>query len=138
MKQNPQDHRRILSASMKTIYNAVGKAYCPILGRDVSFTAKGFHHLSYKPDGTARSVQESIYKLTLVPFARPVIECALGIHDMRDIEMPSSRKKGAKRVKGRQYAIVANVGKKNPVDIRVIILELENGEGPVFWSIMKH
>lgn len=138
MTQSPEEHCELLSTTMKTIYNSIGEVYCPILEKMVIFNAKGFHHLHYKPDGTARNVSEKIHKLTLVPLAPPVIKNALGIHDERAIEMRQSRKKDAKTVKGKQYALVATVGRKNPVEVRVIILELENSAHPMFWSIMKH
>jgi hypothetical protein len=137
-KQSKEEYCRLLSTTQKTTYNSIGVVFCPILRKNVVFNAKGFHHLHYKPDGTPRDVPERIHKLTLVPLAAPVIRNALSVHEERDIEMPKSRKKGAKKVKGKQYALVAKVGRKNPVEVRVIILDIENTQNPIFWSIMKH
>lgn len=138
MKQSPEEYCKLLITTAKTAYNEIGSVFCPILNKDVVFNAKGFHHLSYKPDGTARNVNEKIYKHTLVPLAVPVIRNALGIYEERNIEMPENRKKGAKKVKAKQYALIATVGRKNPVEVRVIILEFENSQNPIFWSIMRH
>ncbi|KKQ35353.1 MAG: hypothetical protein US50_C0017G0014 [Candidatus Nomurabacteria bacterium GW2011_GWB1_37_5] len=138
MKQSPEEYCALLSTTAKTTYNDIGSVYCSILKKEVIFNAKGFHHLHYKPNGTPRDVSEKIYKLTLIPLAAPVIKNALGIHEERDVEIPESRKKGAKRMKGKQYALVAKVGRKNPIEVRVIILEIENSNNPIFWSIMKH
>ena len=137
-KQTPEEYCRLLSTSAKTTYSAIESVFCPILNKDVIFNAKGFHHLHYKPDGTPRDTNERIYKLTLVPLAVPVIKNAIGIHEERNIEILESRKKGAKKVKGIQYALVATVGKKNPIEVRVIVLEIKNSKSPIFWSIMKH
>jgi hypothetical protein len=138
MKQSSEEYCDLLSTTAKTSYSAIGSVFCPILNKTIVFNAKGFHHLHYKPDGTARNVSEKIHKLTLVPLAVPVIKNALGIHQERDIEMPESRKKGAKKVKAKQYALVATVGRKNPIEVRVIILEVKGSQNPIFWSIMKH
>jgi len=69
--------------------------------------------------------------------AQAVIKNAIGIQEEREVIVSVSRKKGAKKVKGKQYALVATVGKKNPVAVRVIVMELENSQNPIFWSIMK-
>jgi hypothetical protein len=50
----------------------------------------------------------------------------------------SSRKKKAKWVSAVQHALIAEVGLKNPMKVRVIILQIENSQNPIFWSIMKH
>jgi len=128
----------IFEFSLRATYDAIKSVHCAILKKDAIFNARGFYHLSYKPDGTARNVKEIIYKLTLVPLAVPVIRNATGIHEEREITLPQSRKKGAKKVRARQIAITATVGRKNPVEVRVIILEIENSPNPIFWSIMKH
>ena len=128
----------LINTTAKINYNEIGSIYCPILNKDIIFNAKGFHHLHYKPDGTPRNTAEKIYKLLLVPLAIPVIKNAVSIYEKRKIEIPNSRKKGAKKIKAIQYALTAIVGRKKPVGIRVIILEIENGENPIFWSIMKH
>lgn len=138
MKQTAQEHCELLSTTTKTSYLAIGSVYCPILGKTVVFNAKGFHHLHYKPDGTPRDISERTYKLTLFPLAVSVIKNAIGIYEERDIEMSKSRKKGAKKIKGTQYALVAIAGRKKPIEVRVIILEIENSKNPIFWSIMRH
>lgn len=138
MNQGSEEYCKLLSTTAKITYNEIGSVVCPILGKEVIFNAKGFHHLHYKPDGTPRDIKERIYKLTLMPLAVSVIKNAIGIHEEREIDLPANRKRGAKRIKGKQYALIATVGRKNPVEVRVIILEIENSQHPIFWSIMKH
>ena len=135
---NQIEHCELLSTATKISYTSIGKVFCPILNKDDVFNAKGFHHLHYKPDGTPRKVAEKIHKLTLVPLAVPVIKNSIGIHEERNIIMPQNSKKNAKKVKAKQYALVATIGRKTPVEVRVIILEVENSQNPIFWSIMKH
>jgi len=138
MSTSLEENCKLLKTSTRATYDAIKSVYCPILKKDVVFNARGFYHLSYKPDGTARNVREVIYKLTLVPLAVPVVRNAIGIHEEREITLPKSRKKGAKKIKAKQIALTAIVGRKNPVEVRVIILEIENSPNPIFWSIMKH
>jgi hypothetical protein len=138
IKQTPEEYCKLLCTMAKTTYTAVNSVYCPILNKDIIFNAKGFHHLQYKPDGTPRKTNEKIHKLTLIPLAVSVIKNAIGIYEERNIEMPENRKKGAKIIKAKQYALVATVGKKDPIEVRVILLEKQNSKNPIFWSIMRH
>lgn len=137
-KSTQEEYCKLLSTTARSTYNAIGSVSCLVINKNVVFNAKGFHHLHYKPDGTARTIAERIHKLTLVPLAPAVIKNAIGIHEERNVQILGSRKKGAKKLKAKQYALVATVGKKNPVEVRVIILEIENSQNPIFWSIMKH
>ena len=126
----------MLIANTKIAYDTIGRVYCSILGENVVFNAKGFHHLLYKPDGTARDILERIYKLTLFPLAIPVIKKSMGITDKRNEEVRESRKKNAKTKKRQTCALVAMVGKKSPVATRVIVSKIGNGN-LIFLSIMK-
>lgn len=125
-----------LKIKRKKTYKDIGRIRCPILNKDITFNSIGFRHLLYKQDGTARNVNEVIYKLTLLPLAIPTIKNAIHISDIRDTKIRYGRG-GKKKVKrGRTYSLVAKVGRKNPVSIRVIVLSIENGNF-VFYSIMK-
>ena len=127
----------LLSTTTRTAYNNIDRIFCEILQKNVVFNAKGYHHLHNKPDGTARNISEIIHKLTLVPLAVSVIKNATAINEEREVLIPKSRKKNAKKIKAKQYALVATVGRKNPVAVRVIIMEIENSQNPIFWSIMR-
>lgn len=131
------EHCALLSATTRIAYNSIDRVFCGILQKNVVFNAKGFHHLHNKPDGTARNVSEKIHKLTLLPLAVPVIKNATAISEEREVSILESRKKNAKKLKAKQYAMVATVGRKNPVAVRVIIMEVENSQNPIFWSIMR-
>ncbi len=121
---------------MRTLYKSIEKVYCPILESDISFNSNGFHHLQYKPDGTARDTKEARYKMKLLPLAIPVIKNAVGIADKRNVKVRIGRGKRSKLKNAIAYALVAVVGAKNPVAIRVIIVKAGNGK-PYFYSIMK-
>jgi len=125
-----------LKVKTKETYTKVKSVYCPILDSEIKFNSIGFRHLQYKPDGTARDVKEVIYKMKLYPLAIPVIKNAIGISEKRNVQMRVSRRKGATMKKGIAYALVAIVGNKNPVAVRVIIVKLGKGQ-PFFYSIMK-
>lgn len=123
--------------SAKATYDSLRRIYCPILKEDVVFNARGFHHLLYNADGTPRDANERIHKLTLIPLAEPVIRNATSIDEERVIEIRTSRKKNAPIKKARCYSLVAVVGRKNPVVVRVVLIKIGTGN-LMFRSIMKH
>jgi len=127
----------MLIINTRAIYDTIGRIYCPILDKSIVFNAKGFHHLLYKPDGTARDVSERIYKLTLFPLAIPVIKKWMVIKDKRNVKVRENRKKGAKIKNMKTYSLVSMVGKENPVATRVIVSKIGNGNF-TFLSIMKN
>jgi hypothetical protein len=136
-KESRIEHCRVLTTTTREIYRSIKSVFCPILGIDVVFNSIGFRHLLYKADGTTRHVSEQIYKLTLFPLAIPVIKNAVGVSEERDVEIRvSGRKKTKKYKKGKSYALVAEVGRKNPVSVRVVIFKIGTGNY-VFYSIMK-
>ncbi len=137
IKKDPIEYCRVLTNSTRATYDAIGTIYCPILKENVVFNGRGFHHLNYNSDGTPRDVNERIYKMTLFPLAVPVILNATSVDEEREVEIRESRKKGAKLKKGKTYSLVALVGRKNPVHVRVILLKIGNGN-LMFRSIMKH
>jgi hypothetical protein len=120
----------------RSAYARVQKVFCPALGVDVIFNARGFHHLLYKPDDTPRTVQERSYKLSLFPLAMPVLRSATTISEVRDVEVRDGRKQHSLLKKAKVYAFTAKVGKKRPISFRIIVLKIGNGN-PMFWSIMK-
>lgn len=66
-----------------------------------------------------------------------VIKNALKIEEKRVVKIRSSRKKKAKLKKGKTYTLVATVGEKKPVAVRVVILRVGDGNY-MFWSVMKN
>ena len=131
------EYCRVLTTTTRETYNAIEYVSCPVLGIKVIFNSIGFRHLLYKADGTPRDVSEKIYKLTLFPLAISVIKNAVGIDKERDVEICiNPRKKNKKFKKGKMFALVAKVGKKNPVSVKVVVLRLGT-ENHIFYSIMK-
>jgi hypothetical protein len=128
-------YHSVLKKRMKDIYSTYNKVFCTTLNTYIYFNSIGFRHLIYKPDGTPRKINESIYKLTLVPLIIPTIKRATNIIDEREISMYYGRKKNSKIKKAKTYAITAVVG-KNKAKVRVIILKIGNGNH-IFYSIMK-
>lgn len=142
MTKNPQEtieHCRFLTTTTRGFYSSIKSVSCPVLMTNVIFNSMGFHHLRYKADGTPRNVSAIIYKLNLLPLAIPVIRNAVGIDEERNdiVICINPRKKNKKFIRGKTLALVAKVGKKNPVPVRVIIfLRYSTGEY-IFYSIMK-
>jgi hypothetical protein len=126
-----------LKLTSRALYERMDKAYCSVLKEDVIFNMRGFHHLLYNSDGTARDTHEIIYKLTLLPLVKSVIKNATGICEERDIQIRDGRKKSSKLKNGKTYSLSAVVGRKSPVEVRVVLLRIGNGN-LMFRSVMKH
>ena len=131
------EHLNILKTGVSATYADIGTVYCQILNKNIVFNSTGLRHLTIKPDGTIRNVDEAIYKLTLFPLAIPTIKNATSISDERDIEVSVGRGKRRKYKKAKTYALAACVGRKKHVIVRVIILRIGDGNYQ-FYSIMKH
>lgn len=54
--------------------------YCKAIRDNIHFNMRGFNHLRFKTDNTPRNQKESLYKLMLLPLAKPVIYKSLNIH----------------------------------------------------------
>ena len=131
------EYCRSLTASTRATYNSIGIVHCPALKADIVFNARGFHHLLYEPDGTARTVRERVYKLSLLPLVTSVVRSAVSIAQERNVMVRDGRTKKAQKKSAKMYALVARVGKEDPIDVRVIILRIGNGNH-MFWSVMKN
>jgi hypothetical protein len=139
MKAKPDklEHCQLIMTTQKAFYDGIGSVYCPILKEDVVFNGEGFRHLLYESNGKPRTVYARIYKLTLLPLVIAVIKNAVGVDEERDMVVRYSRKKNAPMKKGKAYSLVALVGRKDPVNVRVILNKVGNGN-LTFRSVMKH
>lgn len=114
----------------RTWYKAIKKVSCPILNEDVIFNSKGFHHLLFDGLGSARSRNERMYKLGLLPLVIPVIKKAIKIHDYKP---PSYSKSLNKNVE--YWILRENVGKQKTL-ITVILRRIGTGNIS-FYSTWK-
>ncbi|MCX6717817.1 MAG: hypothetical protein NTU76_04050 [Candidatus Taylorbacteria bacterium] len=137
VKLDPIEYCNILKISSRALYDRIGEVKCPILNENVVFNGRGFHHLLNNSDGTARDVNEIIHKLTFLPLAKSVIKNASRIEEERDVMIRESRKKNSKLKKAKTYCLVARVGNKKPVEVRVILLRIGDGI-LMFRSVMRN
>jgi hypothetical protein len=128
---------RLLTSTQKVFYDSIGSVYCPALKKKVIFNSDGFRHLLYESNGKPRTVQERIYKLTLLPLVIPTIKSAASINEERDIQVRYGRKSDSKIKNGKACALVAPVGKNGLVKVRVILNKIGDGH-LTFRSVMKH
>ncbi len=136
MQKQESENLKIVISTTKNFYKSIKEIYCPILNTKIIFNSIGLRHLMYKPDGTARNSKEVVYKMKLFPLAIPTIKNAVRIAEERKINFRVNRKKNSKHKRAKTFSLVAIVGKKNPVAVRVIILRVGNGNYS-FYSIMK-
>jgi hypothetical protein len=132
-----RDYFNNLKNKTKALANSIDEVDCFILKTKVKFNSIGFRHLIYKPDGTARKIQEAVYKLRLFPLAVMVIKNATTVTEERNFLIRLSRKKNSPKKNAKTFALVAKVGRRNPIDVRVVILKVGNGKC-LFYSIMKN
>jgi hypothetical protein len=139
MKAKPEkiDECNLLISTQKAFYDDIEPVYCPILKEKVVFNSDGFRHLLYKSNGEPRTTFERMYKLKLLPLVIVTIKNATGVDEERDIKVRVGRKKNSKVRQGKAYSLVALVGRKSPVHVRVILNKFGNGN-LTFRSVMKH
>lgn len=118
-------------------YKAVRKSYCPILNENITFNAKGFHHLLFDGLGHPRSRKERMYKLELLPLAIPVLKTATSIYEYEPPKFSKSLNKNVeywilKEVVGKQknsrYGCVTT--HRNRTDYILQHLEKERARNP--------
>lgn len=132
-----EEHARHLQTSMRALYDCIGSVHCPALGAPVVFNARGFYHLQNDIHGGRRDPKARVYKLALVPLAVPAIKTASQIEEHRELEVQLERRKGALPVLVDYWALVADVGRKRNVRVRVILIKPKNARNAIFWSIMR-
>lgn len=106
-------------------YKTIGKCYCPVLKTDVIFNSKGFRHLLYNGLGKARSNNERIYRLRLLPLVIPIIKT---VEIVTEYSVFSD--------KNVEYWMLQKVvGKKNH-KVSIILRRIGNGN-ITFYSVWK-
>ncbi|MFW0862388.1 MAG: hypothetical protein ACKKL6_02275 [Candidatus Komeilibacteria bacterium] len=112
-------------------YKKIGKVYCPILNERIIFNSKGFYHLRYKSSGGARSINEQMYKIGLLPLVIPVIKRATYIHEYK-------KKRYSKAINKyfEIWELRAKVGKQKS-EIAVVLRRVGNGN-ITFFSVWKN
>jgi len=135
MIKNDRQYLEELNTKMRKIYDSIGRVFCPALQKIVVFNAKGFHHLHYLPNGKPRTAVEQMYKLRLIPLATAVVRNSSNVLEERCKIVRLVRRRHSKLVVAKQYALIATVGRK-PITVRVVVMEFNNSQNPIFWSIM--
>lgn len=84
---------RKLIGEQKKFYKNIGIIYCGVLGADIYFSSRGFHHLLYKNNHEPRNISEIVLKLSCLQYVPPVIKNAKKITETRIITANSDDKK---------------------------------------------
>src|SRR3989344_7928522 len=111
-------------------YKETAVAHCPIIGANVHFTSKGFHHLLFDGTGRPRSKKMRMYRLGLLPLLKPVLFNATKIEKYIP---PHYSAKLSQMVE--YWNLKAVVGKQKTV-VTVILRKVGNGN-ITFYSIWK-
>lgn len=108
-------------------YQNIGKVFCPILGEDVIFNAKGFYHLRYDGKGKIRTNKEQTYRMNTLGAAKNVIENA---GEVLDYQVRYSRSKN----KNVEYW---ELGRTISNEKITVILRKEGGGQLTFYSTWR-
>lgn len=126
-----QKNLRIIIEENQKFYNSIGRVKCKILNSYIHFTSEGRLHLIYKNNRKKRTEAEQRYKLRLFPLVIPALKNSTKIEDWR------FQGKCGQSNDIQYYAITCEVGRKKPVNIRVIIKR--TGDGQLnYHSVMEH
>lgn len=115
----------------KLYYDSIGRVWCGILNSYVHLTSEGRLHLIYKGNRKKRNTTEQDYKLRLFPLVVPVLKHSKNIQNWR---FPDDEHEGSDV---QYYAITCVVGRKRPIDVRVIVKRTGDGQFN-YHSVMEH
>ncbi len=118
-----------LMKERRALYNTYKKCHCPLLGADIIFNARGFHHLKWDGLGHPRSLKEQMYRAGLIPLIIPVIGNATKVHDYRKYYSESAERYVE------DWTLKEVVGKSKST-ITVILRKAGNGQIS-FYSVWK-
>lgn len=127
-----------LKEKSRRLYSAQRAIRCPYFGAEVVLNSDGFHHLQFSAR-RERSKKEQLLKFTLLPLAFEVIRRSGTIQEYRKTLAPTGKRSardGMVPMKEVEYwGLIAIVGERKPVKIRVILRRVGTGN-VTFWSIM--
>jgi hypothetical protein len=92
--------------------------------------------MEYDGGGRARSAQETIHKLLLLPFVSEAFESAVEVEMYKKEKIPKNRKCGAEQKGVEYWAFVVRVGAGKRKKVRVIARRVGGGRLH-FWSVMS-
>ncbi len=129
-----------LHSCLKTareIYSKQDSLYCPYFETRIILNSDGFNHLQNKPNRQPRSVDEQIYKLTLLKKALKIIPKCGTVQEYRDCAEKTGKKglDGFYKTKRVQYWGFVAILENNATKIKVILKKIGDGN-VMFWSVM--
>lgn len=133
----PRDPLEEAKERARTLFAAKGTVYCPYFAEPVALNSDGLHHLRFSAR-RERTHDEQLLKLRLVPWALDVIRKSATIQEQRSgfVAVSTSKRDRAATVKKASYwGLVAIVGQKKPIKIRVVLRRMGDGK-LIFWSVM--
>ena len=124
-------------ASAKALYEKQGSLYCPYFESKVVLNSDGFNHLQHKTNRQPRSVDEQIYKLTLLRKALKLIPKCGTVQEYRDTleKIGKKGKDGFYKTKRVQYWGFITLLENNTDKIKIIMKRIGDGN-IMFWSVM--
>lgn len=132
----PEKFRKVRTEA-EEFYKTIGSALCPYFKERIAFNAKGIDHIKFSRLRHARPNRDQYIRFRLISLAPRIIQNS---HTLQGI----SQRKSFERIKTNSrwetvmrlatyYEFVAVI---NNYRVRVIIKEVERGDGKYFWSII--
>jgi len=121
----------------ENLYKSIGEVYCPYFKEKISFNAKGLEHIKFINRGQSRSHQDQYIRFRLILLAPQIIQNShtlQGISKRNSFEFMNANSRWKTIMKSATYyEFVAVI---NGYRVRVILKEVEGGDGKYFWSII--
>jgi hypothetical protein len=127
--ENPDLFYKKFVEEKRAWYKTIGSIYCPILQVKVVFNSKGFRHLLYNGLGKARSKEERINRLQLLPLVIPVVRSANNIKKHKEVYLTILKIK-------MEYWMLQEIVGRQKSNIIVILRKIGDGN-VIFYSVWK-
>jgi len=124
----------------RAFYDAVGSVDCPYFKTDVTFNAKGFHHLQFSA-GSERTKQAQLYKFALLESVVEILKHSGTVQQYRQQLGAVGHKKGksgmhdTKMMTYWAFEGILGAGAKMR-RVKVIVRQIGDGKKH-FWSVMS-
>ena len=118
-------------------YKTVGDIYCPYFKEKITFNAKGIEHIKFQRIRQARSHQDQYIRFRLIALAPQIIKNSYtlqGVSQRKSFERIKTNSRWETVMRSATYYEFVAVIKGYRV--RVIVKEVEGGQGKYFWSVI--
>lgn len=125
----------------RVFYDSVGSVNCPYFNGEITFNARGFHHLQYSA-GSERTKQAQLFKFGLLEASVEILMRSGTVQQYRRHLGAIGRRKGksgmrdTKMIKYWGFEGIVGTQEKDYRRVKVIVRQVGDGTKH-FWSVMS-